>query len=109
MYQKLCHVAMKHDKPVNGNAKSKSQTMNATFGKIFDVDSKVSLVEETIPNDSNVWNHWTGNRESGMDAVAQANGIDKTQLSNGHRNRPKKRTWKTERNSNLLQEWKELS
>ena len=31
-----------------------------------------------------------------MGAVSQANGIDKTQLSKGHRKRPKKRTWKIE-------------
>ena len=31
-----------------------------------------------------------------MDTVSQANGIDKTQLSKGHRKRPKKRTWKIE-------------
>ena len=73
MYHKLCHVAMKHDKPVESNAKSETQALNATFGKRFDFDFKVSLVEETIPNDSNVWNHWTGNGNSGMD------GIEKTQ------------------------------
>ena len=61
MYQKLCHVVMKHDKPVEGNAKGEKQTMNATFGKKFDFDFKVSLVEETIPSDSNVWDYWTGN------------------------------------------------
>ena len=37
-----------------------------------------------------------------MDAVAQANGIDETQLNNGHCKRLKKSTWKVERNSNLL-------
>ena len=76
--------------------------MNATFGKKFDFDFKVSLVEETIPSDSNVWNHWTGNGNSGMDAVRQANGIDKTQLSNGHRKRPEKRTRKSEPNWNPI-------
>ena len=34
-----------------------------------------------------------------MDAVAQANGMDKTQLSKGHRKRPKKRAWKFEHTS----------
>ena len=47
-------------------------------------------------------NPWTGNGNSGMDAVAQANGIDKTQLSKGHRKRPKKRTWKIEPLSNMI-------
>ena len=40
-----------------------------------------------------------------MNAVA--NGIDKTQLSNGHRMRPKKRTWKMEPIWNLLHEMDE--
>ena len=47
MFRKLCHSAMKHD-------------------------FKVSLVEETIVSDSNISNHWTGNGNSGLDAVAQA-------------------------------------
>ena len=37
-----------------------------------------------------------------MDAVAQANGMDKTQLSKGHRKRPKKQARKIEHTSNLL-------
>ena len=37
-----------------------------------------------------------------MDAVAQANGMDKTQLSKGHRKRPKKQARKFEHTSNLL-------
>ena len=53
MYQKLCRVAMKHDKPVEGNAKSETQTMNATFGRNFDFDFKVRLGQEAIPSDSN--------------------------------------------------------
>ena len=48
MYRKLCHVAAKHDKPVECNAKGETGTMIATFGKKFDFDFKVSLVEETI-------------------------------------------------------------
>ena len=83
MYQKQCHVAMKDDKPVKGNAKCETPSMNATFGKKTDFDFKVSLVEETIPSNSNIRNNWIGNGNSGMDAVGQANGIDKTQLSNG--------------------------
>ena len=81
MYQKLCHVPMEHDKPVEGIAKGETQTLNATFGKKIDFEFKISLVEETIPRDSNARNHWTGNGNSGMNGVAQANGIDKTQLS----------------------------
>ena len=57
MYQKLYHSTVKHDKPVKGNAKSESQTMNATFGKRNDFDFKVNLAEETIPSQRNVWNH----------------------------------------------------
>ena len=33
MHQKLCQVAIKHEKPVNGNAECKTQAMNAFFGK----------------------------------------------------------------------------
>ena len=44
------------------------------------------------------------NGNSGMDAVAQANCIDKTQLSKGHRKRPKKQAWKFEHSSNRLHE-----
>ena len=102
MYRKLCHVAAKHDKPVECNAKCETRTVIATFGEEFDVDFKVSLVEETIPSNNNEWNPRIGNGNSGMDAVAQANGMDKTQLSKGHRKRPKKQAWKFEHTSNLL-------
>ena len=37
-----------------------------------------------------------------MNSVSQANGINKTQLSKGHRKRPKKRSWKIEHNWNLI-------
>ena len=102
MYRKLCHVAAKHDKPVECNAKGETRTLIATFGKKFDFDFNVSLVEETIPSNNDVWNPRIGNGNSGMDAVAQANGMDKTQLSKGHRKRPKKQAWKFEHTSNLL-------
>ena len=102
MYRKLCHVAAKHDKPAECNAKGETRTVIATFGEKFDVDFKVSLVEETIPSNNNEWNPRIGNGNSGMDAVAQANGMDKTQLSKGHRKRPKKQAWKFEHTSNLL-------
>ena len=102
MYQRLCHVAMKHDKPAKGNAKVETQIVNATFGKKTDFDFNESLLEETIPSHSNIWNPWTGNGNSGMDAVAQTNVIDETQLSNGHRKQLKKRSWKIEHNWNLI-------
>ena len=102
MYRKLCHVAAKHDEPVECNAKGETRTMIATFGKKFDFDFKVSLVDETIPSNNNEWNPRIGNGNSGMDAVAQANGMDKTQLSKGHRKRPKKQARKFEHTSNLL-------
>ena len=102
MYRKLCHVAAKHDKPVECNVKGETRTMIATFGKKFDFDFKVILVEETIPSNNNVWNPRIGNGNSRMDAVAQANGMDKTQLSKGHRRRPKKQARKFEHTSNLL-------
>ena len=37
-----------------------------------------------------------------MDAVAQANVIDETQLSNGHRKQLKRRIWKIKHNWNLI-------
>ena len=107
VYQKRCHVAMKHDKPTKGNAKIETQIVNATFGKKTDFDFNESLLEETFPSHSNIWTPWTGNGNSGMDAVAQANVIDETQLSNGHRKQLKKRSWKIEHNWNLMQEMAE--
>ena len=85
---------MEHDKPVEGNAKSGTETMNPSFGNKFDFDFKVGLVEETIPSDSTLWNHRTSYGNSGMDAVEQANSIDETQLSNGHCKQQRKSTWK---------------
>ena len=102
MYQKLFHVAMKHEKPAKSNAKTETQVVNATFGKKTDFDFKESLLEETNMSHRNVWNHWIGNGNSGMDAVSQANDIDKTQLSKGHRKQLKKRIWKIEHNWNLI-------
>ena len=102
MHRKLCHGAVKHDKPVEGNARCETRTMNSTFGKKSEIECKVSLVEEIILSQRNVRNHWTGNGNSGMDAVSQANDIDKTQLSKGHRKRPKKRTWKIKPLSNMI-------
>ena len=42
-----------------------------------------------------------------MDAVAQANGIDKTQLSNGHRKQQRKRSWNIDPTWKLLHEKEE--
>ena len=109
VYQKLCHVAMKHDKPAKGNAKIETQTVKATFGKKTDFDFNESLLEEIIPSHSNIWNPWIGNGNSGMDAVAQANDIDETQLSNGHRKLSKRRIWKIEHNWNLIHGTEERS
>ena len=92
MYQKLCHIAMKHDKPLEGNGKAETQDMNSPLGKKTDFDFEVSFVEETTPSHRNVWNHWIGNGNPGMDAVTHANGIDTSQLSKDHRMQQKKRT-----------------
>ena len=102
MHRKLCHGAVKHDKPVEGNARCKTRTMNSTFGKKSEIECKVSLVEEIILSHRNVWNQWIGNGKSGMDAVSHADDIDKTQLSKGHRKQPKKQNWKIEHNWNLI-------
>ena len=96
MYQKLCHGAVMHDKPLKSNAKGETQTMKATFDRKSDFDFEINLVEDTIPSQRKAWNTWIGNGSSGMDAVSQSNGIDKTQLSKSHRKRPSKRTWKIE-------------
>ena len=100
---------MKHDKPAKGNAKNETQIVNVTFGKKTDFDFNESLLEETIPSHSNIWNPWTGNGNSGMDAVAQANDIDETQLSNGHRKQSKRRIWKIDYNWNLIHGTEERS
>ena len=102
MYQKLCHGVVTHDKPLKSNAKGDTQTTSATFERKSDFDFEINLVEEIILSYRNVWNHWTGNGNSGMDAVSRAKDIDKTQLSKGHRKRPKKRTWKIEPLSNMI-------
>ena len=102
MYQKLSRVAMNHDKPLDKNTKCETQAKNARLEKNFNFDFKIELFQETLPNDSTEWSRWTGNGNSGMDAVAQANGIDETQLSRGHRKRPKKRTWKIETTWNMI-------
>ena len=102
MYQKLRHVAMKHEKPAKSHAKTETQVVNATFGKKTNFDFKESLLEETNLSHRNVWNHWIGNGNSGMDAVSQANDFDKTPLSKGHRKQLKKRIWKIEHNWNLI-------
>ena len=78
MYQKLCLDVVTHDRSAKGNTKNETQTMISPFGKKADFDFKVSLVEGTIPSHSDVWNPWKGNGNSGMDAVSQANDIDKT-------------------------------
>ena len=93
---------MKHDKPVEGNARGETRTISSTFGKKSEIDFKVSLVEEIILSQRNVWNHWIGNGNSGMDAVSEAYEIDETQLSNGHRKQLNKRSCKIEHNWNLL-------
>ena len=76
MYQKLCRGTMRLDEPLDRNTKRETPSMNAPFGKKFNVDFKVKLFQEIIPKDSTEWNHSNGDGNSGMDAVAQANGID---------------------------------
>ena len=44
--------------------------MNAPQERKSDFDFKVTLVEETLPSDSNVWNQWTSKGNSGKDAVS---------------------------------------
>ena len=89
---------------MEGKVKGETQDMNEPFGKKTDFDFEVSLGEETIPSHRSVWNHWIGNGNSGMDAVGQDNGIDKTQLSKDHLTQQKKRSWKIETTWNLIQE-----
>ena len=56
MNPRLCHVAKKDDKPMEGNTKCGRHTVIALFGKKTDFDFVVSFVEETFPSNTNVWN-----------------------------------------------------
>ena len=102
MHRRLHNGAVKHDEPVEGNARSETGTMNSTYGKKSEFDLRVSIVEEIVLSLRNLWNHWIGNGNSGMDTVSQAKKIDETHLSNGHRKQLKKRSWKIEHNWNLI-------
>ena len=53
MYQKLCHVSMKDDKPFNDDIKVETRTMIATLGRKSEFDFEINLVEETIPSHKN--------------------------------------------------------
>ena len=95
---------MTHDKPLKSNANIETQTMNPNFERKTDIDFKLSLIEESYPESEYCMEeiNWTGNENSGMDAVAQAKDIDKTQLRKGYRKHLKKRSWKIEHNWNLI-------
>ena len=75
-----------------------------SFWRKHDVELKEKLLDKIISNDRKKCNNWLGNRNSGMDAVAQAipNAYTKPKLSNGHRKRFEKRVLKFEHSSNLL-------
>ena len=102
MHRKLYHGAVKHDKLVEGNARGETRTMSSTFGKKSEIERTVSLVEETIPSHSNIWKYWTGNGNSGMDAVSQANGNDPQCRApkSGRR-----KVWSIDGIKQLLQNW----
>ena len=91
MYQKLSRVAVKHDSFLNDNTKGEKQSMKALFGNRNDFYFKLSLIEETMPSQSNVGNNWIGNGNSEIDGVAQSIDLDKIQWRNGHRKHPKKK------------------
>ena len=61
---------MEHDSHFKANTKTDIQVLKAPFGKKTVFDFEVSLVEETIPKDGNLLNHWIGNDNSGIDVVA---------------------------------------
>ena len=61
MCRKLCYIAIVQDKPVNDDIKIETQTMKTPFQSETDFDFKENLIEELIPSESNVWNHWIGN------------------------------------------------
>ena len=100
-HKETCFGTMKHELPVKNEIKSETRAMDAPFGKETDFDFKESL-KETIMNDIKVWKHLTGNGNSRMDVVVQANDINKTQLSNGHPWQLKKRTSKNNPNWNPM-------
>ena len=80
--------------------------MNEQFGKETDFELKARLDEEIIPSDFTVWNHRTGIGNSGMNAVAQANGLDEIQLSNGHRKQQRKTLGRVKLIGNWYIEWR---
>ena len=102
IYRRPFGGLLEQAKPAEENASNETKSVNVLFGRKHDVELKEKLLDRIIPNDSENCNNWLGNGNSGMDAVAQANPNVYTQLSKGHRKRPKKRAWKFEQTSNRL-------
>ena len=93
---------LKRDQPAEENTSNERKAVNVSFGRKHDVGLNEKLLDKIIPNDRENCNNWLGNRNSGMDAVAQANPNAHTQLRNGHSKQIEKGAWKFEHTSNLL-------
>ena len=78
------------------NASDGAKAVKMSFRRKHDVELKEKLLDKIIPNDSENCNNWSGDGNSGMDAVAQANPNVQSQLSTGHSKQFVKRAWKFE-------------
>ena len=93
IYQRHSSDLLERIQPYKDKA---SDGAKAVIRRKHDVELKEKLLDKIIPNDSENCNNWLGNRNSGMDAVAQANPNVHTQLSTGHSKQFEKRAWKFE-------------
>ena len=80
MYRRDSSDLLERNQPYKDKA---SDGAKAVFWRKHDVELKEQLLDKILPNDSENCNNWLGNRNSGMDGVAQANPNAYTQLRNG--------------------------
>ena len=107
IYRRHFSGLLERIQPSEENARNETKAVNVSFGKKHDVGWKEKLLDKIIPNDSENFNNWLGNGNSGMDAVAQTNSNVYTQLSICCSKQFKKRAWKFEHSSYLLDEMDE--
>ena len=86
----------KRNQSSKDNASDGTKAVKMPFWRKHDVELKEKLLDKMIPNDIENCNNWLGNRNSGMDAVAQAIPKVYTQMSNCYSKHSEKRTWKFE-------------
>ena len=102
MYRRHSNDLLKRNQPSEENTSDGTKAVKMSFCRRHDVELKEKMPDKIILNDSENRNNWLGNRNSGMDAVAQANPNVYTQLRNGHSKQIEKRAWKFEHTTNLL-------